>query len=531
MDVRFKSMFSRKILSVIIICLVISFIFGIAGCSKPTTGQESKTESTSLQSETADQESSIDASEYSEVSDQSDASDTSDTSEGIQSQTNQSSSSAGGGITSKPGAVVTPGATGFVKPKFDLKGKEIVIWGATQPRNGTIEYASWKEVEKEYNCTLKFVKVTYSVAVAKQTAAALSGTSECDIWFTQWYDVFPSFIAKGMVSPLSDHYDFDKDPVWNTDTGNNSNYWNGKLYGLNSGVSGPSWGLWYNKSMITKENLEDPAALAKQGKWNWDKFLEMCIKLTKDTDSDGQTDQWGYYDEYLFVNMILTNGGEVIDIDHSDGPKFTMNSAPTNYAIRYALDLANKYGVVPSIGSIGDPVLLEMFPKGKVAFTTYAPGYGPLCISKGMKASDLGYTYFPKGPDAKDFILHAPTMSAVYIVPPQVKDRDAVTCVLQDYIAVWDSSEEFAVDRTDLLDIVFSSSEYNTIYDNNKDFMLNGGKKNKPSYINNFFIGELLNTDLLYPLLKSEIDVESGIRSITPKVQTRIDEMVMQTLG
>ncbi|MHB8963306.1 MAG: hypothetical protein ACYC5K_09165, partial [Saccharofermentanales bacterium] len=188
-------------------------------------------------------------------------------------------------------------------------------------------------------------------------------------------------------------------------------------------------------------------------------------------------------------------------------------------------------GVVPSIGSIGDPVLLEMFPKGKVAFTTYAPGYGPLCVSKGMNAADLGYTYFPKGPNTSDYVLHAPTMSAVYAVPPQVKNPKEITCILQDYLCVWDKSEKFAVDRSDLLDIVFSSSEYDKIYDNNKTFMLNGGQKNKPSYINNFFIGELLNTELLYPLIKSEIDVETGVKSVTPKVQTRIDEMVMQTIG
>lgn len=127
-----------------------------------------------------------------------------------------------------------------------------------------------------------------------------------------------------------------------------------------------------------------------------------------------------------------------------------------------------------------------------------------------MKASDLGYTYFPKGPNAKDYVVHAPTLDTVYVVPPQVKDKDAVTCVLQDYLCVWDSSEKFAVTKSDLLDIGFSNTEYKEIYKNNKSFMLNGGKKNKPSYINNFFIAETLNTELLYPLLKGELDVDSG---------------------
>lgn len=61
--------------------------------------------------------------------------------------------------------------------------------------------------------------------------------------------------------------------------------------------------------------------------------------------------------------------------------------------------------------------------------------------------------------------------------------------------------------------------------------MLNGGKKNKPSYINNFFIAETLNTELLYPLLKGELDVDSGIKKVAPVAQTKIDELVMQAVG
>lgn len=434
-----------------------------------------------------------------------------------------------GGISGKPTGT-TAGDKPFTKPTYDLKKRELIVWGATQPKKGTIDYESWKEVEQEYNCTLKFNKVSYSVAVNKQTAAALSGVSECDIWCTAWYDTFPSFIAKGMAAPLSDHYDFAADPNWKDMGGNENNYWAGKLYGLNNGASGPGWGLWYNKALLTKENLPDPAKLAAEGKWDWETFLGMCRTLTK-KGTDGKTTQYGYYDEYLFVNLILTNGGKIVDIAAADGPTFAMASPEAKYAIRFGIDLANKYGVVPSIGSIGDATLLDMFPKGQVAFTTYAPDYGIACVGKGMKASDLGYTYFPKGPNAKDYAVHSATLSAVYIVPPQVKDLDAVTCVLQDYLCVWDKSEKFAVSREELLDIGYTSAGFGEIYKNNKDFLLNGGKKNVPSYVNNFFLGETLNTQLWYPLIKGEIDIDAGIKKVTPVIQTKIDELIMQSVG
>lgn len=514
-----KNVFSK----LFVVILSLALVFSAAACHK-NTDTSSISKEAPVSGDSAAQTSESGISDIGITSQE----DTSSLTSGTGTSSTPTTSSSAGGINAKPTA--SPSKTGFVKPSYNLKGRNIILWGATQPKSGTIEYASWKDVEAQYNCTLTFKKVTYSVAVTKQTAAALSGTSECDIWYAQWYDVFPSFLAKGMAAPLSDYYDFVNDPAWSGSDGNNNNYWNGKLYGLNNGVSGPAWGLWYNKKLLAKENLEDPASLVKKNAWTWDKFLDMCKKLTKDTNGDKKTDQWGYYDEYLFINMILTNGGEIIDVSNKNGPAFTMNSAATNYAIRYAVDMANKYGVVPSIGSIGDPTLLEMFPKGQVAFTTYAPAYGPLCVSKGMNPSDLGYTYFPKGPNAKDYVVHAPTMDAVYLIPPQVKDIKPVACVLQDYLCVWDKTEKFAVPKSDLLDVQFATDSYGVIYDNNKNFMLNGGSKNKPSYINNFFLGDLLNTSLLYPLIRSEIEVESGIKSVTPKIQTKIDELVNQTL-
>ena len=499
-----------------------AFLSGILLVSCTACGSGGKTES----SDSGNQTSEATSTTGDAMTEDTGTTDTSsmDTSSG--NTTNQNPSNGGTVSTNQNSKPTTPG-TSFKKPKYDLKGREIVIWGTTAPKKGEIWYESWKDVEAEYNCKLKFTKVSYSVAVQKMTAGALSGTAECDIWNAQWYDTFPSFVAKGMAAPLSDHYAFSKDPNWQGD-GNRNNFWNGKLYGLNTGTSGPGWGLWYNKSMLRAANLKDPADLVKQGKWNWTTFLDMCQKLTKT--SGGNTTQWGYYDEYLFMNLILTNGGEMIDIDNKSGPKFTMNSEATKYAMRFAIDLANKYKVVPSIGSIGDSNLLEMFPKGKVAFTTYGPGYGPVCVSKGMNVKDLGYTYFPKGPNAKDYVLHAPTLDPVYIIPPQVKNIAAITCVLQDYLCVWDASEKFAVSKNDLLDIAFSGTEYKEIYKNNKDFILNGGKKNKPSYVNNFFLGETLNTGLFYPLLKGEVNVDTGVKKIAASVQTKVDELVMQSM-
>lgn len=206
-----KHMKTKKASRTILACLLACLLTGTAllsGCSKDSAGAASGNTSAESQSNTT--ESGTESGQTVSGTGDPASSGAADTS---QSGTTDSSSKTQGGINTKP--VESSNSTKpFTKPKYDLKGRELIVWGVTQPKKGTIEYESWKEVEAEYNCKLKFNKVSYSVAVNKQTAAALSGTSECDIWCTQWYDTFPSFVAKGMVAPLSQYYDFDADPNW-----------------------------------------------------------------------------------------------------------------------------------------------------------------------------------------------------------------------------------------------------------------------------------------------------------------------------
>ena len=443
-------------------------------------------------------------------------------------------SSNGGGTSGNGGGGTTSsgGSGGFTPPTYDLSGKTINIWTPSgAPKKNTLEYASWKYVEEKYKCTIKFTKVSYEVCVNKMSAAAISGKADCDIWEAAWYDTYPSFIGKSMATPLNKYYPFDQDPNWKSDENWNLNTWNGNLYGLNYGAEPPRWGMWYNKALLRQAGAEDPATLVKQNKWTWEKFLEICQKVTKTTSSG--VEQWGYYDEYLFVTCILTNGGEIIGRDSSGNYKFNLNSEKAKKGMNFALDLLNKYKVVPHVGSVGDPILLDMFKQGNVAFTTYAPEYGPEAVAKGIKASDLGYTYPPKGPDATDYVIHAATYSPVYVVPPQLDEtwKKQVICVLQDMLCVWDSSKPFAVKKADILDIGFSKSEYKGIYENNKDFMLNGGKKNKVAYLNSFKLFDMLNENLIYPLFKGETTMESALSKVTPMAQSRIDEYVALTKG
>ena len=115
----------------------------------------------------------------------------------------------------------------------------------------------------------------------------------------------------------------------------------------------------------------------------------------------------------------------------------------------------------------------------------------------------------------------------------EIQVRAYTRADLPDLIRIWNEVVEdgAAFPQEDLLDASYTSNGFGKIYTNNKDFMLNGGKKNKPSYINNFFLGDTLNTQLWYPLIKGEVNIDTGIKKVTPVIQTKIDELTMQSVG
>jgi len=243
-------------------------------------------------------------------------------------------------------------------------------------------------------------------------------------------------------------------------------------------------------------------------------------------------EQWGYYDCYLMPNAIISNGGTLIDMTDASKPKFDINNEKSKSAIKWAYDLVNTHKVVPALGNVHDTELYDYFYNLKTAFFTYSAPFGPLCVQKGMKPADLGYTYFPKGPDAQDYAVFAPTLKPVFIVPPQIKkDKKAIVSLLQDYLCVWDKSKDFAVDYSEIYDISFSSTDWTGIYEPNKEFLTTGGLKNKSGYLNNFMIVDLLNSDLWEPIASGKTDIQTAITGVTPKAQAQINQLMMTSLS
>lgn len=60
--------------------------------------------------------------------------------------------------------------------------------------------------------------------------------------------------------------------------------------------------MFVNKSLLQKEGVEVP-----DNNWTWDDFYDICQKIVKDSDGDGQFDQFGCYD-YTWLQAVYSNG-------------------------------------------------------------------------------------------------------------------------------------------------------------------------------------------------------------------------------
>ena len=125
--------------------------------------------------------------------------------------------------------------------------------------------------------------------------------------------------------------------------------------------------IYYNKRLFDAAHIAYP----RDG-WTWDEFRASARRLTRDTDGDGKTDQWGlgWPREFFYVQSWIWAGGG--DIFNAAGTRATgaLDARATIDAVRFYLDLAVRDSVVPRIdmfrNNTGVPVL-RLFYSNRLA--------------------------------------------------------------------------------------------------------------------------------------------------------------------
>lgn len=252
----------------------------------------------------------------------------------------------------------------------------------------TVTYVAWwnifadvkeriAEAEQLFNVKVKLHPIypweqDYTQALI---ARLLAGDATNDIWVIQNMVAYYDLLANNAIFPVSeilpsDYYDKFNDAEAQLMRALD---FRGKTYTFGHGLDTPyphhMWMVLYNKELLERENQPDVYELYKAGEWTWDKMTEIARAVTRDTDGDGTTDQFGL----KFLNVLMptilgvTNGASVTREDASGKVVFTFDEEP---AIE-ALEQAYQWRTVDKIVGGDDPALFA----GKVAMDII-PVYG-----------------------------------------------------------------------------------------------------------------------------------------------------------
>lgn len=126
--------------------------------------------------------------------------------------------------------------------------------------------------------------------------------------------------------------------------------------------------VFFNKRLFDQEHLPYPSRA-----WTWDEYLSTAKKLTRDIDGDGTPDQYGasfsnYY--YFWIAWVWKAGGDVVNPAGTAATGY-LNSAATEFALSFLVDLQQTHKVAPNTGSWIQSektgINVQLFMNGKIA--------------------------------------------------------------------------------------------------------------------------------------------------------------------
>ena len=120
--------------------------------------------------------------------------------------------------------------------------------------------------------------------------------------------------------------------------------WNGALLGIPQNLS--SLVVYYNKDLFQRAKLPYPRA-----GWTMEEFLKTTQALTRDTDGDGTTDQYGLGTEANMLRVtpfVWANGGDIVDNPRAP-TRLTLDAPASHEALNWFIELQTRHGVVPDM--------------------------------------------------------------------------------------------------------------------------------------------------------------------------------------
>ena len=272
---------------------------------------------------------------------------------------------------------------------FSTFGKTTVEFWTRNSREEVMPFVDAFE-DKYPDISVKIQALTGDVQVTTKLTAAVQGGGAPDVVGLDVVDV-KKFVEMDALYPLDEFIKEDDIKVDSFSTGMmGMARVEGKIYGLPWG--GDSSVIFYNKDHFREVGLdpENPPS-------SWAEFTEAARKLTRDTNGDGETDQYGFayvpahswVTTFYWLPYFWSNGGEFFE----DG-QVALNSEAGVEALTFLVDLYRKYDAVPSSVIGPDADALRLFKMGRVSMKFEGPSDIPT-MENDVPDLDLGVMTHP----------------------------------------------------------------------------------------------------------------------------------------
>lgn len=296
-------------------------------------------------------------------------------------------------------------------------------------------------IESNYNAYVEFEQIEAGAYWNNMATVIMSGDSYGDILLGSSYYLC-DWIKAGAVKDIAPYaeslgIDF-YDGTWLVECAKEYTYGDA-IYAFNKARAEVNSACLINRSLFQSANLKTPNQLIAEGKkWDFATFADYSKKLTK-INSSGEVVQYGtavYSRDIMLSGLIMANGGKIV----TENPDGTVTLSLKSSAALEGMDLFWKMLHV-------DKSLFHMDEK-KIPELFYSDKLGMMIVPEWMLAflkdyakehsnveSDYELTYFPVGPNGKDYIDPG-TGPSGYFVPASadpVKTKAALAVYAQLY--------------------------------------------------------------------------------------------------
>ena len=189
----------------------------------------------------------------------------------------------------------------FDAGNIDFGGATVTYVGFYDPRESFMEGGDYPgrlaEAMEKFNIgDIQYLGLPWEGIAEHMMNRLLSDESKYDIWLLPSNAVM-GLIAKNALYPISEivpasYYD---SLLYSQKVVTETFVKKGEKYALGAGTSpiGVLEFVVWNKDIFSREGLPPLDELYLSGEWTYDKMEEIAVQATRDTDGDGDLDQWG----------------------------------------------------------------------------------------------------------------------------------------------------------------------------------------------------------------------------------------------